>query len=283
MIFVAGATGYTGRFVVEALLAAGESVRCLVRKTSRTEGLERVTLVPGDLERPEGLEEALEGAGAVVSAAHVRYAPALISACERAGVKRAVFLSSTWRFSRFRTPEVASVIAGEAAAEASRLEATLLRPTMIYGPGDDRNISRMRDYLRRRRVVPIFGSGERLVQPVYVADVAEAVAAVLDRSGTVGKAYEIAGKSPLVYTKLIDTLCRALGRTVLKVYLPISLSLPLVKLYGWASKTPRITPDQVRRMGEDRAFDISDAERDLGYAPRGFEEGVREAMRVNGE
>jgi nucleoside-diphosphate-sugar epimerase len=231
----------------------------------------------------EEVAEALDGTQALVSVAHIRHAPVLIAACERAGVSRAVLFSSTWRFSKFRTPEVEAVIAGEEALEASDLDATLLRPTMVYGPGDDRNISRLREHLRRHRVFPIFGSGECLVQPVYVADAADAVVAALGRTGTVRKAYEIAGPEPIPYREMIDTLGRCVGRIVLKVYIPIPIALPLVAAYGWVADAPRVTPDQVRRMGEDRAFDISETIRDLGMAPRSFEEGVRDAMRVNGE
>lgn len=285
MIFVAGATGYTGKFVVDALVSAGESVRCLARETSRTEHLARVgaAVVRGDLERPEDLAASLAGCEALVSAAHIRYAPALIRMCREAGVRRVVLLSSTWRFCRVRTAEVEAVIAGETAVEASDLEATVLRPTMIYGPGDDRNVSRMRAYLRQHRVMPIFGSGERLVQPVYVADVADAVVSVIGRSGTVGRAYEVAGAHPMTYQEMVDALARAVGRTVLKVYIPISLAVPMIRACTWAAGRFSVTVDQVRRMGEDRAFDISEAVCDFGFAPRGFEDGLREAMRLNGE
>ena len=285
MIAVAGGTGYTGRYVVEALRRTGEPVRCLVRETSRAEDLERdgVPVVRGDLEGKQGVEEALDGARALVSVAHIRHASALILACKCTGVSRAVLFSSTWRFSKYRTPEVEAVIAGEEAVEASDLDATLVRPTMVYGPGDDRNISQLREHLRRHRVFPIFGSGERLVQPVYVADVADAAVAALGRAGTVRKAYEIAGPEPLSYRKMIDTLGRSVGRIVLKVYIPMPIALPLVAAYGWMADAPRVTPDQVRRMGEDRAFDIFESVQDLGFAPRSFEDGVREAMRVNGK
>ena len=118
----------------------------------------------------------------MVSATHIRHAPALISVCREAGVKRAVFLSSTWRFSKVNTTGVNTVIAGEESVNVSGLETTLLRPTMIYGPGDDRNISRLRNYLRRYRIIPIFGNGSRLVQPVYVTDLAKAVVQAIGSS-----------------------------------------------------------------------------------------------------
>ena len=284
-IFLAGATGYTGRFLVEAFCVAGFSLRCLIRETSSAEGLARegVELVVGDLDRPETFVTALEGVDAVVNAAQIRLAPGLIEACKQAGIKRAIFLSSTWRFSRFETPEVRAVVEGEDAVQASGLAATVLRPSMIYGPGEDRNISKLRAYVKRRRVMPVLGSGRQMVQPVYVTDVAKAVVAALQRPETTGRAYEIAGSYPIPYVEMIDTICREVNRKVLNVYVPIPVALVLAMGYAKISNLARITPDQVRRMKEDRAFDISDAQRDLGYTPLSFEEGLREAMRVNGE
>ncbi len=285
MILVAGATGYTGRHLTRALLAEGYSVRCLVRPSSRSEELSGLgaSLAPGDLERPEGLDRALEGTRLLVSAAQIRFAPGLVEACRRAGVHRAVFMSSTRKYSRFRTPDVEAVAAGEASVAESGLAATILRPSMIYGPGNDRNISRMRDYLRRRRVVPIFGRGKRLVQPVYVDDVVDAVVSASQREGTVGRAYEIAGRDPLPYRAMVDTLCRLMDRRVLNVHVPIFVALPLAKACGTLVGSARVAADQIRRMREDRSFDISEAMRDLDFAPRVFEAGVREAMQLNGE
>jgi len=280
MIFVTGATGYTGRYVVDELLFGGASVRCLVRASSKVQALERsgVSLVEGDLERPDSLRDAIAGCSAVISIAHIRFAPSIIAACNKAGVTRAVFFSSTWRFSKVKTPVVDEVVAGEEAVEASGLDYTLLRPSMIFGPGDDRNLSRLRAFLDRYHVMPIFGSGENLVQPVYVADVAAATAGVLLRAGTVGKTYTLAGPEPMAYGDMIDTLAELAKLTVIKVHVPLVVALPLVR---WGERIISGFPvqsDQVQRMGEDRSFDISAAQKELGFVPRSFEEGIREAM-----
>ena len=285
MVFVTGATGFSGPYVVEALLAAGESVRCLVRENSQADFLvqRNIPIVQGDLERPDSLVEALQGADALVSVSPIRFAPALVAACQQAGVSRGVFLSSTWRFSKVRTPDVEAVFFGEEAVEASGMEATILRPTMIYGPGNDRNLSRLRDYLGKRSILPIFGSGEHLVQPIYVTDVADVVVAALLRAGAVGQVYEVAGGEPLTYTAMVDTLAHLMGRTVVKVYVPLFVAVPLIRLYEKWTRNPAVRVDQVRRMAEDRAFDISRAEKDLGFAPKSFSVGMREAMQINGE
>ena len=284
MIFVTGATGYTGRFVVDALRESGEELRCLIHENR--DGFENrigIECVQGDLAHPDGLAAMLRGTDALVSVAHLRYAPALIGACREAGVSRAVFFSSMWRFSKVMTPDVEAVIAGESAVEQSGLAYTLLRPTMIYGPGDDRSISRLRAHLTRWHVMPIFGSGNRLVQPVYVSDVAQVVAGALRRSGAIGKAYNLAGAKAMPYGVMIDTLARLVGRAVMKVHIPQMLAIPLAFLGGRLISNFPLRVDQMKRMNEDRSADISDAISELGFAPLSFEEGVLAAMRINGE
>jgi uncharacterized protein YbjT (DUF2867 family) len=277
MILVTGATGYTGPFVVEALLRAEEKVRALVRRTSDTAALQRagIETVVGNLEEDPSLLDALDGVEALVAVSHIRHAPALVRACAARGVTRAVFFSSARLTSRVPSPTVREVIDGEAAVTGSRLDFTLLRPTMIYGPGDDRNISRLRRHIRTHRVIPVFGSGERPQQPVFVRDVAQAMPQTLCRASTARKAYVLAGPKPISYIRLIDAIAAAEGRWIVKVYLPVRASAWAVGIYERSSSAPRITAEQVRRFDEAKAFDISDARRDFGYDPVPFEEGLR--------
>lgn len=281
MIFVAGATGYTGRFVVDKLLAAGESVCCLVRPKRSVRGLAQqgVSFVEGDLEQPDSLEGALSGCTGVISVAHIQYAPAVVALCQKSGVKRAVFFSSTRRFSKVKTSNVDVVVTGEEAVETSELDYTLLRPSMIYGPGDDRNISRLYTFANRHRFMPIFGSGMNFVQPVYVEDVAGAAVGALWRAGAVGKVYTLAGPDPLTYGEMIDVLVGLTHRVVFKVHVPLFVALPLVKIGQRLSSKFPVESDQIRRMSEDRSFDIAEAKRELGFVPRSFQKGTQSAMR----
>ncbi len=279
MIFVFGATGYTGRFVVDALLKADERVRCLVRGNRSVRGWDSVSLHKGDLEQPASFVNALNGCATVISVAHIRFAPQIVEACYNAGIRRAVFFSSTRRFSKIETSNVEQVSAGEEAVVTSGLDYTLLRPSMIYGPGDDRNISRLYAFLNRHRLMPILGAGDNLVQPVYVEDVAEAAMAALWRVGAIGRVYTLAGPEPMAYRDMIDVLAQVAGRLVLKVHIPLFVALPLVGLCEKLMPKFPLQLDQGRRMREDRAFDISEARWELGFVPRSFEQGAREALR----
>ena len=280
MILVTGATGYTGPFVVEALLQAGERVKTLVRPTSRAEQKAGIgaEVAVGDLEDEGSLLDALDGVEAVVGVSHIRHAPALVRACATRGVTRGIFFSSTRRSSKVPSPTVREVIEGEAAVVESGLDFTLFRPTMIYGPGDDRNVSRIRRYVETHRFMPMFGSGEHPQQPVFVRDVAQAVSSTLRRTATIRKTYVLAGPGPVSYLGIVDAVAAASGRWVIKVYLPVGLSAWTAGIYERRAKAPRITAEQVRRFNEDKAFDISEARQDFGYDPVPFEEGIRLAM-----
>jgi len=276
-ILVTGATTQTGTLAVRALRREGHRVRCLLHSPHKRDLLPRegVEIVHGDLERPETLRSALEGIECLVQVAHIRFAPQVIGACEAAGVRRAIFFSSTRRYTKFDCPSARQVRAGEEAIGASSLDYTILRPSMIHGSRRDRNISRLIAYLERHKVFPLIGSGGNLVQPVYVLDLVEALLEALKRPAAVRSAYTLAGAHPLTYRQMVETIARALGRRVAFLKVPLRPTLYLARLYEKLSSRPRITSEQVLRMAEDRAFDISAARRDLDFRPLGFEEAVR--------
>ena len=277
MIWIAGATGYTGGFLVRRLARAGYRCRCFVRPSSSVSGV-RATgaeIVYGDLADLDSISRTLGGATIVLSAAHIRFARNIVDACRGLDVCRAVFLSSTRRFSSYASRSVQEVIEAERALEGCPLPLTLLRPTMIYGPGEDRNMARLRAYLRRYRVIPIFGPGTYLQQPVYVGDVADAILSVLARGRTVNRAYTIAGPYALTYNEVIDTISRVSGIRTAKIHMPLGPSILLARLYEGLSSTAKVRVEQIKRLNEHKVFDIDAARTDFGYDPVPFEEGMR--------
>jgi len=107
-----------------------------------------------------------------------------------------------------------------------------------------------------------------------VDDVAQAVLLALQHQNTIGRSYNIAGKEPLTYNQVIDTVASALGKRVWKLHLPY---MPIVRLLQLAERTGLHLPikaEQVLRLNEDKAFSYEDAKRDFGFSPRSFEEGI---------
>jgi uncharacterized protein YbjT (DUF2867 family) len=118
--------------------------------------------------------------------------------------------------------------------------------------------------------------GNALWQPVYVADLADAIVAALDSPRASRKAYNLAGAQPLRFTELIRTAARAVRRRVALVPVPIAAAVLAARL------TRVVSPEQIRRLAEDKAFDYADASRDFSFSPRSFAEGVQLEARALG-
>ncbi len=278
MILVTGCTGYVAGFLLRELARQDESVRCLVRPHKPEESLRPLrewgmSIQEGDLLDERARRRALEGVRAVIHLAHIRYAPLVLSDAGTQ-VERLVLMSSLWRFSRVVAAGVTEVINAEKAVEKCDKPWVLLRPSMIYGPGSDRNISRLRAQLRRWRVMPIFGSGQALHQPVYVGDVVRATMAALRQPGIEHRSYALAGRSALSYRDLLTALGHSIGVSPIIVPLPARPAAALVGiLRRWGAPLP-LEPEQILRLQEDKQYDIGEAQRDLAYEPVAFERGL---------
>jgi nucleoside-diphosphate-sugar epimerase len=211
----------------------------------------------------------LAGIGSLVYCASMGFGhvPRLVRQLEAQGVRRAVFISTTAIFTSLPAQSRAPRLAAEAAVQTSALDWTLLRPTMIYGTSRDRNISRLLRFLKRWPVFPLCGNG--LWQPVHVDDLAAGVVAALDSQTAVGHAYNLAGAEPIRFANLLHAAARAVGRSVRLVPVPLAVAVLA------ASLTRVVSPEQVRRLAEDKAFAYADAARDFGFAPRSFDAGVQ--------
>ena len=124
----------------------------------------------------------------------------------------AVFVSTTAIFTQLNAGSKVVRQAAEAAITSSGLDTTILRPTMIYGTPGDRNMIRLVRWLERWPVLPVFGSGRSLQQPVHVSDVAWAVVQVLETPATIGRQFNISGAAPLTYNDVVRLISQALGR-----------------------------------------------------------------------
>ncbi|WKZ34984.1 MAG: NAD(P)H-binding protein [Anaerolineales bacterium] len=277
-VLVTGATGFTGSRVVPLLLQSGYQVRCLTRATSDRAPLSALTVewVTGDLSNPEALTAALRGVDALVNIASLGFGHAedIIASAKAAGVKRGIFISTTAIFTQLNAGSKSVRLAAEEAIQASGLDYTILRPTMIYGGPRDRNMWRLIRLLRLTPVMPIFGDGESLQQPIFVDDVAQVVLRALQTDATIGRSYNIAGKDPLTYNQVIDTVASALGKRVWKLHLPY---MPIVRALQFTERIRLRLPikaEQVLRLNENKAFSNEEAQRDFGFSPRSFEEGI---------
>lgn len=283
-ILLIGATGFTGKRVVAYLqhkIEQGQplqvSVLCRKDTPPPVWALAQPLLVyRGDLNDTLSLEQAIGGKDVVINVASLGFghAPGLVQACEKAGVKRAVFTSTTAIFTQLNAPSKAVRTAAEQTIQNSTLDWTILRPTMIYGRKGDRNMERLARWLKKMPLVFVPGSAQAAQQPVFVDDVAAALVEAALHPATVRKAYNISGAAPLTFAEVVHTLAAAMGRRAMVVPAPLAPLRWLLRRYEAVSSRPWLKEEQLLRLNEDKVFEHTTAAQDFGYRPRSFAEGA---------
>jgi len=283
MILVTGATSHTGSRLVKRLVERQHQVRCLVHSTKNMGCLPigSVEIIQGDLREKNNVRIALKDVSILISVAHISFAHALIPLCREAGVTRAIFISSTRRYTKFPCESSVQVIEAEEAILRSGLNYTILRPSMIYGGPEDNNITRLVRQIRRHRIFPLFGSGANLIQPIFVWDLVEAIFYCMEHQETSGRDYTLAGPEPITYRRAVEIIATAIKKKIILLPVPLPLCILLAKIYEKMVRHPRLTAEQVRRFSEDKVFDIAPARREIAFSPRTFEEGIR--LKLAGE
>jgi len=277
-VLVTGGTGFTGSYVLPRLLVQGWKVRSLIRPASdgRRFREDAVEWVYGDLSDPDSLVQAMRGVDVLINLASIGFghAPTIVRSALKAEIQRALFISTTAVFTTLNAPSKAARMAAEETIQKSELNYTLLRPTMIYGSSRDRNMCRLIGYLNRWPVIPVFGSGHHLQQPVYVGDVAQAVVDSISTDRTQRKSYNLPGARALSYNDVIDTISRFLKKEVIKVRLPASPVMTILRFLESTGIRAPIQSEQISRLNENKVFDFREATNDFGYQPCPFEQGI---------
>lgn len=273
-IFVTGATGFVGHAVVRALLTQGFLVRCLVRPGSETalKGFESIDRVPGDVLEPDGLAPSVEGcsamihlvgiireqraAGVTFDRLHTQATANMLGVAREAGVKRYIQMSAAGTRAGAVSRYHRTKWQAEEVVRASSLDWTIIRPSLIFGPGDE-FVSVLARMIRRLPAVPVLGDGQYQIQPIAVEHVAEAFARALRLPGTRGQTYEAGGPEPYRFVDLLDRIGHALGvRRVRKIHVPLGMVKAGTRAFGWLPFSP-VTTDQIIMLEEGNVTDAA--------------------------
>lgn len=277
LVTVFGGSGFVGRYVVQALCAAGARVRVAVRDTRGAVhvkplgNLGQVSLCACDITKPQTVANAMAGADMAVNLvgafdnmdAIQRVGAANVAqAAAAASVSALVHMSAIGADANGEAIYARSKGAGEAAVRAAFPKATILRPSTIFGR-EDQFINRFAGLIRMLPVVPVIG-GETKFQPVFVGDVAKAVVAALQRPG--GETLELGGPEVLSMMQLNQWIARATGREKLFLPVPDIAAKALAVGTGWLPGAP-ITADQFKMLANDNIVSGADGLEVLGIVP----------------
>jgi uncharacterized protein YbjT (DUF2867 family) len=273
-VHVIGASGRSGLALCRSLLSDGIPVVPVVRNPAKWQasGLDGAAR-QADLRAPDMLRAALDGATRIVSCAHARFAPAILAAAPEAA--RIVLLGSTRKFTRWPDAHGNGVLAGEAALLESGRHGVMLHPTMIYGAQGENNVQRLATLIRRLPVLPLPGGGRFLVQPVHQADVIRCIRAALERHWDQAAGVVIAGPAAVRYADLVQAVAVAAGlRKPIILPFPAAPLILAARLTKHVAALPMVQPAEIRRLMEDKAFDIEPMLTMLGVAPIPLPEGL---------
>jgi nucleoside-diphosphate-sugar epimerase len=273
-VHIIGASGRSGAALCRSLLADGVSCVPVVRDGAKwTETGIGATARIADLTEAARLRDALADATHIVSYAHARYASAVLAAAPTGACF--VFLGSTRKFTRWPDAHGNGVLAGEAVFLASGRSGAMLHPTMIYGATGEDNVQRLATLLRRLPFVPLPDGGATLVQPIHQDDVTRAIRAALDRAWDGAHSLVIAGPSPLPYADFVRAVAAASGQREPRIIaLPAGLLMAFAGILRYMPFLPRIQPAEIRRLLEDKSFDVGPMIDTLGFTPMTLREGL---------
>lgn len=276
---ILGATSLVGTCLLPLLLKAGWHVTAYSRHEVRQtcHGVEWRLLPP----LPSTHRHVGEASISFwVCAAPIWVLPDYFPLLEELGAQRLVVLSSTSRFTKYDStdPEEQAVanrlaeaeVRVQKWAESRGVELVILRPTLIYGLGRDKNVAEIARFIQRFGFFPLLGRANGLRQPIHVVDVASVCFTALQAPCAANRTYNISGAETLAYHRMIARIFAVLGRR------PRLLSVPLWVFslaMGILRRLPRYrlwSTTMAERMNRDLVFDHTEATRDLGFNPRAF-------------
>ena len=273
-VHVIGASGRSGLALCRSLQANGSRFVPIVRDGKKWAATAVASTARiADLTDGMQLRDALADATDIVSCAHARHAPAVLAAAPEDA--RFVFLGSTRKFTRWPDHHGNGVITGEAAFLASGRAGVMLHPTMIYGAEGEDNIQRLATLLRYLPIVALPAGGATLVQPIHQDDVTRAIRAALARAWDGPHSLVIAGPVPLPYADFIAAVAAGSGQPRPRIItLPARALMALASILQYIPVLPRIRPSEIRRLAEDKNFDVRPMIELLGIEPIPLSEGL---------
>ena len=291
-IFITGATGYVGGFILDELQKQGHTARCLVRSSRQAEVLSApdVETVIGDVTDPESLHGVLEGCDAIIHLVaiieekqrkgitfeRINYEGTqhMVDAAQAQNVPRFIFMSALGSHENAATPYYRTEGRAEAYVKHSGLTHTIFRPSFIYGPGDA-VYTMLATMIRHIPFgwMPIFGDGSYRHQPVSVFNIAQGFVASLAKDNTHNRVYDVGGPRAIPYREQLEIVARIVGKPFRPIPVPMWLSKAGVSLAGGLPFSP-IDRDRLAMLTKDNVCDPTPFSQDLNINLETFEKGL---------
>lgn len=309
LVTVYGGSGFVGRHVVQALARTGCRIRVAVRRPDLAGhlqplgGVGQIHAVQANLRYQDSVMRAAEGSDALVNLVGILYetgkqkfssvqaegARNVAIAAKTSGASALVHVSAIGADARSESLYAQSKAAGEDHVRKTFPNATILRPSIVFGP-EDEFFNRFAAMARIAPALPLIGGGKTRFQPVYVGDVAKAVVATLQDDQAAGRLFELGGPEVLTFRQVLERILEFTGRKRLLVPVPFWLAKLQASILQLLP-SPILTVDQVKLLENDNVVSVGARTsrhtlKDLGIDPVPIEAVVPEYLerfRAHGE
>jgi NADH dehydrogenase len=286
LVTVFGGSGFLGRHVVRALCKRDYRIRIAVRRPELAFHLQpigrvgQIHAVQANLRYPASVEAAMRGSSVAINlvgilaeggaqtfdAVQARGAETVAKAAQAAG-SRMVHVSAIGANEESPSRYARAKAAGEQAVLSAVPSATIMRPSVVFGP-EDQFTNRFAALAQMSPMLPLIGGGKTRMQPVYVGDVATAVADAVDGKAKAGATYELGGPEVLTMREIMEIIMKITGRDRALVSLPFGLAKLQALFLQFAPGPLKLTPDQVALLRSDNV--VSDAAKAAGFTLEGL-------------
>jgi len=290
MILVTGGTGFVGSHLVRRMRSIGLPVRVVARDPDKARPLKDLgaEVVAGDVSDAASLEHAVAGIervvhlvgiiqekpGATFESVHVEGTRNLLNASAKAGVRHFIYQSALGTRPRAKSMYHRTKWEAEELVRASGISFTILRPSLIYGPGDLFTL-RLADIIRRSPVLPVIGSGKTKVQPLLIDDMVSCLVKTVANDCCLNEIYELGGPDQLTYEEVSRAIADALGVNRPSMHVPVYLMKPVAHILETVLPRPPVTTDQLIMLQEDNVCSMRDIHDAFGIEPTGFKQGLK--------
>jgi uncharacterized protein YbjT (DUF2867 family) len=275
LITIFGGSGFVGRHVVRALAKRGHRIRVAVRRPDLAGHLQplgtvsQIQPIQANLRYPNSVAAAVKDADAVInlvgilaetgrqtfSSVQAEGTRAVAQACQQAGISNFVQISALGADANSNSIYSQTKAYGEHIAQELVPNATIIRPSIVFGP-EDNFFNQFAALARVLPVLPLIGGGETKFQPVFVGDVADLIARVIDGEAQGGRVYELGGPDVMSFKQILEYILKVTGRKRLLLPLPFPVAMVQAAIMEWLPGQ-MLTRDQVRLLAIDNV--VSDA------------------------
>ncbi len=289
MILVTGGTGFVGMHVVRRLRKEDIPVRAIARNPTKAQTLKDlgVDVVSGDVTDRTSLEKAAAGCervihlvgiiqeapGVTFQGVHVDGTRNVIEAAKNAGLRHIFYQSSLGVRPGARSTYHKTKWEAEELVRTSGIPFTILRPSLIYGPGDQFTI-RLSEMIKLSPVLPVIGSGTSKIQPIFIDDVVACIVRAVTSEAFLNEMYEIGGPEQLTYEAVTVAIADTLGVRRPAVHLPLFFVKTMARMFEAILPKPPVTTDQLIMLQEDNVCTMRDIRDAFGIEPIPFRQGL---------